>query len=152
MAFSTYLLGISILILHIFTTTALSREVNFDNIFNDNAYSETSTIPKVAHFVFTKTRPLAWLEFAAIKSAIVNLQVNTVNIWCAPAATFDGPIWKLVLGFPEVRLREIDMPTSIYGNPIEVPAHVSDVVRLEAVYNEGGKKLRTNLLTTQVQC
>lgn len=140
MTFFSSIFSFALLITQLFTSSALSREVNFDEIFNDSAYSENATIPKIAHFVFTKTRPLAWLEFAAINSAIVNLQVETVNIWCAPVATFDGPIWQFVLAsFPEVRIREIEMPTSIYGNPIEVPAHVSDVARLEAVYTEGGK-------------
>lgn len=129
------------LVLQLFTPIAVSRDVNFDDVFVKDTYSsETSVIPKVAHFVFTKVRPLVWLEFAAIKSAIINLEVETVNIWCPPSAVSEGSIWQLVLSFPQVRLREVEMPTSIYGHHIEIQAHVSDVLRLEALYAEGGEQ------------
>jgi len=117
---------------------AASRDVVFDDLFADQTVHQAK-IPKTAHFVFTKTRPLSWLEFAGIKSSIVTLGCTKVNIWVAPGALFEENIWKLVLAFPEVQVRETAMPTTIYGNPVSVPAHVSDIVRLEAVYNEGGK-------------
>lgn len=120
-------------------TSTFARDVNFDDLFTNTNIVPQGSIPKIAHFVFTKTRPLAWLEYAAIKSSLVNLGVSKINIWVAPGALFEGNIWQLVLAFPEVHLREVEMPTTIYGNNVAVPAHVSDIVRLEAVYQEGGE-------------
>lgn len=115
-----------------------ARAVNFDDIFVDELPTQ-NYIPKIAHFVFAKTKPLDWLEYASIKSAIVNLQAEQVRLWVPPGAKFEGHIWSLVLGLPQITFREIEMPTSVYGHEVKVLAHVSDIVRLEAVYNEGGR-------------
>lgn len=40
---------------------------------------------------------------------------------------------------PELVVREIEMPTKIFGAELKNLAHISDVVRLEAVYTQGGK-------------
>lgn len=114
-----------------------AREVNFDDLFvNDPVLPEH--IPKIAHFVFSKVRPLIWLEYASIKSAYVNLQTEKIHLWVPAGSKFEGVVWKHVMKIPGVTIRETVMPTKIYGNQVSVLAHVSDIVRLEAMYTEGG--------------
>lgn len=115
-----------------------AREVNFTDIFVDNPSLE-GPIPKVAHFVFSKVKPLIWIEYASIKSAYTMLGAEKINLWVPSGTQFPGPIWQHALRIPGITIREIEMPTKIYGQNVSVLAHVSDIVRLEAIYTEGGK-------------
>jgi len=87
------------------------------------------------------------MEYVAIRSAIVNLEVGVVNIWVLAQEAVLGPIWDLVLSWPEVRIRRMeDLPTSVYGHQVNQLAHVSDRVKLGVVYKEGGIYMDYNLI------
>lgn len=136
-AFSAFLVH-SALLSSWLCSYASGRVVNVQDLLTDQVPSE-DPIPKVAHFIWACVgRPLDWLEYAAIKASIVTVGVETVNLWVPPGAVLDGPVWELVLEFPQSVLREVEMPTEIYGNKIENIAHQADVLRLEVLYQEGG--------------
>lgn len=114
-------------------------EPDFNAILNNKLPCPSSgTIPKIAHFVHTEVKELTWLDWAAVRGAIVNLGVEKVHIWLPKDVELNGWIWNRVLEMPEVKLRRIAMPTTIYGASIDNPERQADVVRLKILYEEGG--------------
>lgn len=95
-------------------------------------------IPKIAHFVHSDVKELTWLDWAAVRGAIVNLEVEKVHIWLPEKEELKGWIWNRVLEMPEVKLRRINMPKTIYGSAIDTPERQADIVRLKILYEEGG--------------
>jgi len=110
-----------------------------DAIFPGN-YTQAliDPIPKIAHFVHTDEKELTWLDWAAFRGAIVNLEVTKVHIWLPEKEELKGWIWNRVLEMPEVKLRRITMPKTIYGGAIDTAEQQTDVVRLKILYEEGG--------------
>ncbi len=118
-------------------------DLNFDGIFKAKVkWPSVNPIPKVAHFVYTDVRELAWLEWAAVRGAVANLGVDKVNIWLPEQADLKGWIWNRILEMPEVQMRKIAMPKTVYGVSIDTPEQQSDIVRLKILYEEGGKHNR----------
>lgn len=110
-----------------------------DAIFRGN-YTQAliDPIPKIAHFVHTNVKELTWLDWAAVRGAIVNLGVKKVHIWLPEKEELKGWIWNRVLEMPEVKLRRITMPKTIHGVAIDTPERQADVVQLKILYEEGG--------------
>lgn len=110
-----------------------------DAIFRGN-YTQAliDPIPKIAHFVHTDVKELTWLDWAAVRGAIINLGVEEVHIWLPEKEELKGWIWNRVLEMPEVKLRRITMPKTIYGSAVDTPERQADVVRLKILYEEGG--------------
>lgn len=110
-----------------------------DAIFRGN-YTQAliDPIPKIAHFVHTDVKELTWLDWAAVRGAIVNLGVQKVHIWLPEQEELKGWIWNRVLEMPEVKLRRITMPKTIYGGAVDTPERQADIVRLKILYEEGG--------------
>lgn len=92
-----------------------SSDPNFQHILGKHttAIPQTKQIPKIAHFVYNDAKQLSWLERAAIRAAIVNLEVETVSIWLPEELKLEGQIWNWILEMPEVWLRRIAMPTIV---------------------------------------
>jgi hypothetical protein len=128
---------------------AIAADVDFPSSFrNFKTEIESPHIPKVAHIVFSKPKPVTWIEYVSIRSAIENIGVERVNIWIPTNSSFSGPIWHLILDLPGVVLQELEMPDRVYGNRVSNPAHVSDVVRLKILFEQGGKQLCSTLIFT----
>jgi len=105
---------------------------------NELSCPSSSTSPKIAHFVHADVKELTWADWAAVQGAIVNLGVEKVHIWLPQKQELQGWIWNRVLKMPEVKLRRIVMPKTIYGAKIDNPERQADVVRLKILYEEGG--------------
>jgi hypothetical protein len=116
-----------------------SSDLDFTAVFASKIKCPSSgTIPKIAHFVHAEVKELTWLEWATIRGAVVNLGVETVHIWLPEDVELKGWIWNRVLVMPEVKLRRIVMPTTVYGAKIDNPERQAAVVRLKILYEEGG--------------
>ena len=114
-------------------------DLNFNGVFKANVkWPSANPIPNVAHFVYTDIRELTWLEWAAVRGAVVNLGVDKINIWLPKKANVKGWIWHRILEMPEVQIRKIVMPETVYGVHIDTPEQQSDIVRLKILYEEGG--------------
>jgi hypothetical protein len=119
-----------------------SLDVDFDGLISRLASDDLPTlahIPKVVHFVFVQLRPVGWIEYVAIRSASVNIQAEKINIWAPKEGEFPGEMWERILEIPGVVVRRVEMPDTVYGNKVKHLAHVSDLVRLQVIYLEGGK-------------
>lgn len=98
-------------------------------------------IPKIAHFVITKVRERHWFHYATIRGALEWLDVEKINIWAPEGEELPGPIWEHILKLPKVQVRRITIPRKVFGQEVEKPAHRSDLIRLKALYEEGGELL-----------
>lgn len=118
-----------------------SLDADFDGLISSPASDLPipAHIPKVVHFVFVTLRPVGWIEYVAIRSASVNIQAEKINIWAPKEGNFPGEMWERIFEIPGVVVRRVEMPDTVYGNKVKFQAHVSDLVRLKAVYSEGGE-------------
>lgn len=122
-----------------------SADFKPDAIFRGN-YTQAliDPIPKIAHFVHADLKELTWMDWAAVRGAIVNLGVEKVHIWLPEKEELKGWIWNRVLEMPEVKLRRITMPKTVYGGAVNTPERQADLVRLKVLYEEGGRSARSN--------
>lgn len=117
-------------------------DVDFDGLISRLALENSSIpvyIPKVVHFVYVTLESVGWAEYAAVRSAVVNLHADTINIWVPIEGDFPDEMWPHILQIPGVVVRRVEMPDTVYGHKVEQQAHVSDLVRLQVMYSEGGE-------------
>ena len=116
-----------------------SADIKFRGLFDGN-YTQalTDPFPKIAHFVHTDPKELTWFDWTAVRAAIVRLQVEKVYVWLPEKVELRGWIWNRVLEIPEVRVRRIAMPKTVFGANADTPERQSDIVRLKILYEEGG--------------
>jgi hypothetical protein len=122
-------------------------DADFDGLISSLASDDSPIpdhIPKVAHFVYVTLKPVGWIDYAAIRSAYANLQAEKINIWAPKEGNFPGEMWERIFEIPGVVVRRVEMPDTVYGNKVKFEAHVSDLIRLKAVYSEGGECFEGN--------
>lgn len=96
-------------------------------------------IPRVVHFVYglatdPDEREFSFTQYLAVVSAVHHIRPTSVVFHHHHEPS--GHWWNA--SRPYLSLRRIDLPTSIYGHPLEHSAHRADVVRLKALLSEGG--------------
>ena len=74
------------------------------------------------------------MHYICIKSAIEVNNPDEVNIYCNQEPT--GEWWKEIRD--EVNVVMVEPPKEIFGKPITELAHMSDVIRLQVLLEEGG--------------
>lgn len=94
-------------------------------------------IPKIVHFVYgmkDENPQLDLIQYLSIKSAqeIINPEKIYLHYHYLPT----GEWFDLIR--PLLTLRQVDIPTKIFGNLVDHYAHRADVVRLEALKEFGG--------------
>ena len=120
-------------------TNHFNPDANFELLFYGDDYSYLrDPIPKVAHFIYTTTPPINWINYLAIKGAIQNLKAVKVKIWMPQDSILEGDLWERVRKMPKVQLCPIEIPQSVYGVKIDDDTGKSDVLRLKILYEEGG--------------
>ena len=98
-------------------------------------------VPKVIHFIYPwtdKTRPWSMVNDLAVKTALKVYPDHTINIWTNKV---DFP-W-----IPGVTVRPCELPTHIGGAEIVWPQYVSDVMRLQILYEYGGIYMDTDMIS-----
>lgn len=100
-------------------------------------------IPKIAHYVHSRVQEQTWRDYAVIKSALDHVGVSKVIIWVTEDANGDlpGEMWDRIQRLPNVTIREIPMPDTVWGMKVEHTEHTSDLVRMLAIYDEGGPSM-----------
>ncbi|KAI9830359.1 MAG: hypothetical protein M1819_005740 [Sarea resinae] len=104
-------------------------------------------IPKVAHFVFVYVKEVTWMEYVAIRSAHLALQAEKINLWIPEGdVNLPGEMWKRIMTIPGTVIRQTAIPDTVYNKTVQVTQHVSDVLRLKILWEEGGIYMDTNLV------
>jgi hypothetical protein len=62
-------------------------------------------------------------------------------------APIPGEMWMRILAIPGAVLRRMEVPDSVYGNELQVPQHMSDIIRLKVLWDEGGKNTILDITT-----
>jgi hypothetical protein len=107
-------------------------------------------IPKVIHLCFGMTpdfggKPWSLVHYACVRSMAERLRPDAIRLYCAYEPS--GPWWELTRSL--VSVIRIDPPTEIFGNPLIHPAHRADVVRLDALIEDGGIYLDCDVLAVR---
>jgi hypothetical protein len=104
-------------------------------------------IPKTIHYCFGMAedfggKPWSLLHHVCVRSAIAHIKPDKVLFyyhhepsgpWWEATRTYVTPVW-------------IELPTEIFGNPVDHPAHRADIVRLDRLLAEGGIYLDADVL------
>ena len=97
-------------------------------------------IPKIIHFIYPwtdKTRPWSLVNTLAVRSAIKCYPDHKIMMWTnAPTRVPMLPIEKI----------KCELPTQIGGVDIVWPQYVSDVMRLDILYEYGGIYMDTDII------
>jgi len=104
-------------------------------------------IPNIIHFVFGLCddfggRPFSLIHYLAVKSAHECNRPEAIYFHYAYEPS--GEWWDRAKPF--LTLVQLDPPRNIFGNPLLHYAHISDVVRLEALLKYGGIYLDIDVL------
>lgn len=96
-------------------------------------------IPNQFHFVFGLKedfggKPFGLLHYLAIKSAYDLNKPDTMYFYYTYEPS--GEYWDKAK--PYLTLVQVEAPTEIYGNPLTHMAHKADIIRLQALYENGG--------------
>lgn len=98
-------------------------------------------VPKIIHFIYPvtdKTRPWSLVNTLAVKSAIKHNPDYKIIIWTnAPTRVPMLPVEK----------KKCELPTQIGGIEIAWPQYVSDVMRLDILYEYGGIYMDTDIIS-----
>ena len=105
-----------------------------------------SEIPRTLHYCFGMAsdfggKPWGLSHYVCVASAVARINPTQVNFYCEYEPS--GPWWDITK--PLVNLVRIKAPRSVFGNPIDHPAHRADVVRLQALLRDGGIYLDTDV-------
>ncbi len=84
-----------------------------------------------------------WRDYATIRSVLDHLGVTKVSLRVTKEANGElpGETWERILKLPNVTAREVPMPDTVCGKKVEHTEHISDLVRMLAIYDEGGASL-----------
>lgn len=109
-----------------------------------------SRIPRILHYCFGMAPDFGgkkWglSHYVCVRSAIDKIRPEKTYLYYQYEPT--GPWWDETKKL--VDLVKIDAPTSIFGNPVEHPAHRADIVRLEKLIEKGGIYLDSDVLVHQ---
>lgn len=79
-------------------------------------------------------KPWSWFHHLAVETALASTPGSTVRIWVGHEPS--GDWWNATKQL--VELVRIEPPQEIYRRPLCHPAHIADVVRLQALRDHGG--------------
>lgn len=97
-------------------------------------------LPRLIHFVFGLAPQEGAGDFGlhhyiCVKSARLNYPNHEIVIWYSHSSD-SNPYWQEVSKF--CKLVEVVAPTQIFGNPLHLHAHRTDVLRLQVLIEHGG--------------
>jgi Glycosyltransferase sugar-binding region containing DXD motif len=102
--------------------------------------------PNVVHFVYPVTdltRPLSFLNYIAVRRALTIHRPDRIYFW-TNIDELEGQWGDLIT--PMIELRKCDLVTEYDGTPIKWPQYMSDVMRLQILYEHGGIYMDTDML------
>lgn len=94
-------------------------------------------IPKIFHFIFglkQQTNEFHLVYYLALKSCLEVNKPKKINFYYKYEPY--GPYWDKIK--PYLNLIQVEPPTEIFGIPINHYAHQADIIRLQALIEEGG--------------
>ena len=108
--------------------------------FNSTTPGKRFVVPNLVHvtwFYSKETLTFRFHMFISLLSAYKFIQPSSIMFWYETEPT--GYWWsELRKRVPIIKMCQMKPPTSIFGNPVAVPEHKSDIVRLEVLMKYGG--------------
>ena len=104
-------------------------------------------VPNTVHYVWFSDgyTPLRLHHFLSLKSAYVHIRPDVILFHCDHEPT--GYWWKFARKtIKKLRIVKLRPPSTIFGNAIVRPEHMSDVARIEILMDQGGIYLDTDVI------
>jgi hypothetical protein len=93
-------------------------------------------IPKLFHFVYLGFTEFTYLHFLAVKTCYIVHQPRTIYLYTHFTREKNTTWWDQVQQY--ITVERVDLPKSIFGNPVRKFQHMADVIRLEKLIERGG--------------
>ena len=110
-----------------------------DDLSDEVVPIQRNGIPRTVHFIYNGDLEIDWIKWLAVRAAIVHLRAEVVKIWLDESLEPRGIIWDQIIKLEKVMVIKIALPTVMYGAKIPDPAFQADALRLQILYDEGGK-------------
>jgi len=104
-----------------------------------NAAPPPELVPRIVHYTWYSwhRNTFRFHHLISLLSALKFLRPVKIMFWCGREP--EGPWWRVARQrAPQLQVMVRASPTQIFGRPVRVPEHQSDVVRLEAILKYGG--------------
>ncbi|XP_046568272.1 uncharacterized protein LOC124276676 [Haliotis rubra] len=126
-------------------------QIGMSDIHDENACRRTgsdSKVPKIVYYVIFGPYTFQFYHYVSVVSA--RRFINPSAIYLIGDAHPSGVWWTQVLrDVPGVRFVYRERPPGINGKPVTWKHHLSDLVRLQALYANGGIYLDTDMVVTR---
>ena len=106
------------------------------------------TIPNIYHFVFLGFTPFMYTHYLSILTCLIVQNPDILYIYTHHPPT--GKWWDSLVQnklYTKIVQEKVDLPTQIFGNPIEKYQHMADVIRLEKLIERGGVYLDLDVIS-----
>ncbi|CAG8582102.1 17972_t:CDS:2, partial [Racocetra persica] len=111
--------------------------------------SRTQKVPKILHYVYVNedpdNLPFDFVHWLAMTSAIETIKPEKTYFHCI----YEPKSYWYQLIKPKLSIRETRIVTEIFGNPVQVLQHKSDVIRMEVLRDFGGIYLDIDIIVFQ---
>ncbi len=121
---------------------------------SQNVHNTGKIVPNVVHYVFiwpSDLQDLPYWVFLNIMSAIFvqkpdKIMFHVMGVDPVQLSAAAGRNWQRLIAIENFHAVESRDVKEIFGNPVNVAAHKSDIIRLEALLAEGGIYLDTDVI------
>lgn len=95
-------------------------------------------VPLIVHFVwFGEHSPMQFHHMLSVKSAYKLIQPEILYVHCDYEPV--GPWWRYIKkSVKSLRIQHRNPPGEIFGNPVILPEHKSDIARIQILMEYGG--------------
>jgi hypothetical protein len=125
------------------TRLALGVQQDTGGFLWGQQYQGNIMIPKIIHFIYPwteRTRPWSLVNTLSVRSAIKTYPDHKIIMWTnAPTRVPMLPI----------EIQKCEIPSQFGGVQIEWPQYVSDVMRLDILYEYGGIYMDTDIISVR---
>lgn len=115
------------------------------NKITNNTILKRQKVPKILHYAYPddpENRPFTFIHWLAMTSAIETIKPKKTLFHCVHEPE---SYWYQLIK-PKISVVKARIVTEIFGNPVKVLQHKSDIIRMEALRDYGGIYLDLDVL------
>lgn len=94
------------------------------------------SIPNTITYIYIRGIPFSFVHYLCVATAAICNPGATIRFLCETVP--DTPAWRQCRDNVPMDVETIEPPSSVFDIPLEHPAHIADVVRLQEMLDRGG--------------
>ena len=102
-------------------------------------------IPKLFHFVYLGFTEFSYLHYLAVKTCALVHRPRQIYLYTHYNRDSNTEWWDRVQQY--ITIEQVELPTTIFGNPVKKFQHMADVIRLQKLIERGGVYLDLDVVS-----